>query len=143
MRVLALDVGEKRIGVALSDPDGVVASPLTTVDATDLARARRTLGELVSDWDVGTVLVGVPVSLDGTEGPQAVRVRAHASRLLEGIDVDTVYHDERFSSRTARRALREMGVDERAARGSVDRIAASVFLQSYLDALRASSDIEE
>lgn len=139
MRILALDIGEKRIGLAISDPSGVIASPLRVIDATDLAAAKRLLTKVVEDYEVEKLLIGVPISLTGEEGRQAGRVRSLAARFTEHLGLETVYHDERLSSREAKRSLLEAGRGEREARGTVDMVAASLFLQSWLDAHRAPS----
>ncbi len=137
MRILALDIGEKRIGLAISDPSGVIASPLRVIDATDLAAAKRLLTSIVEDYEVEKLVIGVPLSLAGEEGRQARRVRSLATRFTEHLGLETVYHDERLSSIEAKRSLLEAGRGEREARGTVDMVAASLFLQSWLDAHRA------
>jgi putative Holliday junction resolvase len=133
VRVLALDIGARRIGVAVSDAEGRVASPVCVLDASD-AKARAALGELVGEYGVGLVLIGLPLSLDGAEGPQARRVREVGTRLADSLGVPVVYADERFSTIEARRVMRAGSVSERQQRGRLDMIAAALFLQSYLDA---------
>ena len=136
MRVLALDIGEKRVGVAVSDPSGTIASPLCVLDASAVLSGGREVTRLVEDYDAALVLIGLPRSLDGTEGPQAARVRAAGERLAARIPVPVAYADERLSSIEARRSLNEAGMSDRQKRGTVDMIAASLFLQTYLDAAR-------
>jgi putative holliday junction resolvase len=143
MRLLALDIGEKRIGVAVSDPSGTVATPLTVLDAARTLATGADLVRLVEEYDVGTVVVGLPLSMDGGEGPQAQRVRRAASRLAGFLRVPLEFADERLSSVQASKALGAGGVTSKQARGSVDKIAASIFLQSYLDARRDSGRIGE
>jgi len=133
---MALDIGEKRIGVAISDPDGLVATPLEVIDAKEALAGGAKLARLVGDFEVERVVVGVPVSLDGTEGPQARRVRETAARLARFLPVSMEFADERFTSVEAKRRMRESGADERQQRGSVDMVAASLLLQAYLDARR-------
>lgn len=121
------------MGVAISDPDGRVATPLTVIDvSTD--REGRQLARIVEDYEIGRIVVGLPLSLDGTEGPQARRVRAQTHRLAQFLPVEVEFADERLSSVEAKRRMSEAGADERTQRGSVDMIAASIFLQGYLDA---------
>lgn len=134
MRAIALDIGERRIGVAVSDPQMRVATPLTVLDA------RRVLGDgvpvrqILSDYDdVGLLVVGLPRSLDGSEGPQAASVRRAAERIAAFVNLPIEYVDERLSSAEASRRMAESGLDERARRGSVDMVAASLFLQAFLD----------
>lgn len=133
MRVLGLDIGERRIGVALSDPDGRIATPHVVLDAASALQGRA-LTDLLGDWDPGLIVIGIPVSLDGEEGPQAKRIREAAATLIERLDVPVVFQDERLSSAEAGRRMAEAGLSEKERRGKVDMVAASIILQSYLDA---------
>lgn len=139
MRVLALDLGAKRIGVAVSDDAGLVATPVATVARHgDRPRLHRELAELVAEWDAGLVLLGLPVALDGSIGAAAQAVLAERDELAAVVGVGVEVHDERFTTRIADRALRERGdLDARARRQVVDMVAASVILQDWLD-LRTS-----
>ena len=140
MRVLALDIGEKRIGVAVSDAGGRVAVPLAVLDARRVLGDGRDLVRLLEDYDdVDHLLVGLPRSLDGSEGPQAARVRDAARRIETMSGLPVVFADERLSSAEAERRMAEAGADSRKRRGSVDMVAASLLLQTYLDS-RAESD---
>jgi putative Holliday junction resolvase len=136
VRIAALDIGERRIGVAVSDPDERVATPLRVLDASAL-RDTRPLVRLLEEYEVGLVVVGLPLSLDGSEGPQAAKARAAGATVAAATGLPVEYADERLSSAAARRALTEAGVSDREKRGRVDMAAASLFLQSYLDARRA------
>jgi len=133
VRVLALDIGERRIGVAVSDPSGTVATPLAVLDAAAVLADGREFARLVDEYGVGRVLVGLPLSLDGSEGPQAASVRRAAARLAGFVDVPFDFADERLSTAQASRAMGEAGISDREKRGSVDMVAASLFLQAYLD----------
>jgi putative Holliday junction resolvase len=132
MRVLGLDVGERRIGVALSDPSGWLASPLTTVTHRRRDVDLQTIRGMVQEHDVGQVVVGHPLSLDGTTGPQARRVERWAEHLRDRLEVPVVLWDERLSTAEAERLMHETG--KRAERSRIDSLAATVILQSYLDA---------
>ena len=136
MRILGLDIGETRIGVAVSDPSGSVATPLVVLDARRALGDGRDLGRIVDDYDIELLVAGLPLSLDGTEGPQAARVRQVAKRLAERAALPLDFADERLSSVQARRSMTAAGVSDRAKRGSVDMVAAAIFLQGYLDARR-------
>lgn len=136
MRVLALDIGEKRIGVAVSDPSGTVATPLAVLDAAKVFGDGRDLVRLVDEYEIEVVVVGLPLSMDGTEGPQAKRVRSAASRLAGFLRIPFEFADERLSSAQASKTMQETGASTREQRGSVDMVAASLFLQCYLDARR-------
>lgn len=134
MRTLGLDIGEKRIGVAVSDPSGTIATPLIVLDAARVLGDGQDLQRLVRDYEVGEIVAGLPLTLEGTEGPQAVRVRAAVRRLAGFLSVPVTFTDERLSSAEATRRMREAGASERDQRGSKDMVAASIILQVYLDA---------
>lgn len=134
MRLLALDIGSVRIGVAVSDPGGRVATPLTVLDTRRAMGDGVELRRLVEDYEPEAIVVGLPLSLDGSEGPQAAEVRRVAARLARFLPIPLAFADERMSSVEARRRMGEAGASERAKRGSVDMVAAAVFLQGYLDA---------
>ena len=135
MRVLALDPGSKRIGVAVSDGDGRVATPVATVERhRDRARLHRELADLVREWEAELLLLGLPIDLQGREGPAATAVLAERDELAAVVDVPIEVHDERLTTRIAERALRERGdLDGRARRKVIDAVAASVILQDWLD----------
>ncbi len=136
MRVIGLDIGEKRIGVAVSDPSGTVATPLVVLDAARALGDGRELALLAAEYEAELVVAGLPFSLDGTEGAQAARVRAAASRLAGFLPIPIVFHDERLSSAEASRTMAAGGATSREQRGSVDMVAAAIILQGYLDAHR-------
>jgi putative Holliday junction resolvase len=135
MRVLALDIGEKRIGVAISDPGRRVATPLTVLQAARVLGDGGDLIRLLEDYDdVQSIVIGLPRSMDGSEGPQAARVRSAAQRVGAHTGMPIEFIDERLSSAEAQRRMAETGADSKARRGSVDMVAASILLQAYLDA---------
>jgi putative Holliday junction resolvase len=134
-RRLAIDVGSVRIGVASSDPDGKLATPLTTIKRGkgDLAQ----IAKLCEERDVIEVVVGLPTGLSGTEGKAAAHARAFATELAALIaPVRVRLVDERFTTTLAHSAMRASGQDSRQRRGTVDRAAAALLLQSALDAER-------
>jgi putative Holliday junction resolvase len=133
MRIMALDIGEKRIGIAISDPQERVASPLVVLDAVQVERGEKPFTRLLEDWEPELFLCGLPLTLNGEEGPQAQRVRKVAQAISARFLIPIEFTDERLSSREAKRILREEGLDERSMRGKIDMIAASVFLQAWLD----------
>ena len=136
MRALGLDIGSVRIGVAVSDPSGSVASPLTVLDARSLASDIGPLARLVEDYEPECLVVGLPLSLSGETGPQAEAVQATAERLAGAVGVPLAYADERLSSAEARRMMSASGLSEKEQRGSVDKVAAALLLQSWLDGRR-------
>jgi putative pre-16S rRNA nuclease len=136
-RVLAVDVGTRRLGVAVSDPTGTVASPLATVPRRTPAEDAEALGALAAEHAAATVVVGLPVTLAGREGPAAQAVRAWLAELAALLpSLDFRLADERLSTVAAERALVGGGVRRRARREVVDQVAASVFLQTWLDAAK-------
>ncbi|MCI8451255.1 Holliday junction resolvase RuvX [Enterorhabdus sp. P55] len=133
MRVMALDIGEVRVGVAVSDPGERVASPVCVLPAAEVASGAKSFRRLLEDWEPELLLCGLPLTLAGEEGPQAARVRKVSSQVSAATGLPVAFADERLSSAAAKRSLREKGYDERAMRGKVDMIAASLFLQAWLD----------
>jgi len=135
-RLLALDVGERRIGVAVSDPSGTLARPLTTIVRASRQADFQAIAQVVDDCAATRIIVGLPLSLDGTEGPQAQQVRRYAQRLAQAVSVPIEFWDERYSSMVASEILRVKGKrrSRRQGRGAIDAAAAAVILQSYLDA---------
>jgi putative Holliday junction resolvase len=132
-RVLGVDIGTVRVGLAVSDPAGVLAQPLDVVPrdgATD-AIADRT-----REMDVAEVVVGIPLRMDGSHGPEADAAEEFA-RMLEGVlDLPVARWDERLSTKEAERSMRAAGADARKQRGVVDKVAAAMVLQSFLDSRR-------
>jgi putative holliday junction resolvase len=137
-RVLALDVGTRRLGVAVSDPTGTVASPLATVPRRTVAEDAQAIAALAAEQAATVLVVGLPVTMAGHEGPAATTVRAYLAELaplLPGLAVELA--DERLSTVAAERALVGGGVRRRSRRQVVDQLAASVCLQTWLDRARA------
>ncbi len=134
---MALDVGERRVGIAISDPTGTVARPLQTLVRDSREQDFAALAALVAEHDVGLVVVGRPLSLDGTEGPQARKIARYAEALAAHLSVELVSWDERFTTVTAEEIIRHSRSkkERRRARaaGEIDAVAAAVVLQSYLN----------
>lgn len=129
-RVMAIDPGSKRVGVAVSDPLRIVATPLAVVDA---AVAIEEIGRMCEEYNPDVVVVGFPIGLSGAEGPAADRVRSFTERLRSAISVPVELFDERFTTRTAESALLEAGMKRRDRRQTVDKVAAAVILRHYLE----------
>ena len=137
MRALGLDLGSRRIGVALSDSAGILASPYETVQRCgDVALDHRRILALATEAEVEILVVGLPLSLDGTVGPAADSVLAEIDELRDATGLPVETYDERLTTVTATRLLREGGVSGKARRQLVDKVAASVILQSWLDGRR-------
>ncbi len=141
MRALGLDLGSRRIGVAVSDRSGTVASPLTVLARTGSRRRdHEMITALARDEEVELIVIGLPRSMSGADGPAARGARDEADVLasVAGVPVET--WDERLTTVTAERALRAGGVRGRARRQVVDKVAAAVILQSWLDARAAAGE---
>jgi putative Holliday junction resolvase len=139
---LGIDVGKVRVGVARSDPDGILATPLVTLardttEETDLPTDISEISRLVAEYEAVEVVLGLPVNLSGVEGPAAIHVRAYAEKLADVIaPVGVVMSDERMSTVAATRRLSDRGVKGRRQRAVVDQAAAVEILQSWLDSQR-------
>lgn len=135
MRALGLDLGERRVGVAVCDSAGTVATPVETLLRTgDPDRDLQAVAEQVHQWQAEIVVVGLPVSLDGSEGPAAQAAREEIDRMEGLLDVPVVSYDERLTTVIAERSLMDQQMKGPKRRGVVDRVAAAVTLQSWLDA---------
>ncbi|WP_267245835.1 Holliday junction resolvase RuvX [Streptomyces sp. PR69] len=138
-RRLAIDVGDARIGVASCDPEGVLATPVETVPGRDVPAAHRRLRRLVEEYEPIEVIVGLPRSLSGREGPAAAKIRIFAQHLARSIaPVPVRLVDERMTTVTASQGLRASGVKSKKGRSVIDQAAAVVILQNALEAERAS-----
>lgn len=138
MRLLGLDVGDRTIGVALSDESATLASGLPTIRRTGIKKDVKELAELARGREVGGVVVGLPRSLDGSEGPQARKVLAFVEALKAAVKVPVVTWDERLTTVAAEQALIEGGVSRRRRKDLVDKVAAVLILQTYLDYRKAA-----
>jgi len=138
VRVLAVDPGSKRVGLAISDPTGTIAQALTTVDAQPLGTLASRLADIAGDNEATRIIVGLPRRMDGSHGPEAKAARelADALRKASGLPVELV--DERLTSVAAERSLIAGGVRRDKRRVTVDRVAAAILLQSHLDSKRRS-----
>lgn len=134
MRILGLDLGRRRVGVAVSDPNGTIAHPLLQFEPKARADLVATVGRLVTEQGAGRVVVGMPVLEDGTEGQQARWTQEVVSALAGALDVPVATWDERFSTQDAEAAMREAGLHHTKRKGRRDKVAATLILQSYLDA---------
>ncbi|NTU80869.1 MAG: Holliday junction resolvase RuvX [Chloroflexales bacterium] len=134
-RYLGLDVGERRIGVALSDASGLLATPLTTIGARD--RPFERIGRLAREHGVIELVVGLPLTLRGEVGPQAEVVQKFAVALEAELGLPVHLFDERLTTAAADQMLRDMGVKPEKRKLQIDQVAASIILQDYLDQLRS------
>jgi putative Holliday junction resolvase len=141
-RILALDVGKKRIGLAVSDALGISAQGLPTFERTRVRDDVRQLAALVREREIGLLLVGHPLHMSGTESRQAAYTRDFAERLRTETGLPIVYWDERLTTVEAERVLREANATLDQRKKAVDRLAAVLLLESYLDARRPAGENE-
>lgn len=134
MRILAVDPGEKRIGLALSDPTGTIASPLTVLLHASRPLDAATIGDLAEQHQAELIVIGQSLDDDGSPTPQSHRAARLADAIRQQCDLPIKMWDESFSTQEARQARINMGTARRKRRGHLDDLAAVVILQSYLDA---------
>lgn len=136
MRVLAVDPGSKRVGLALSDPTGTIAQPLTTIPAEPRETLAGRLAELALEHEAARIVVGLPRRLDGSHGPEAVAARELAAELRAASRLPVELVDERLTTAAAERSLLAGGMHREKRRANIDRVAAALLLQSHLDRRR-------
>lgn len=137
--VLGLDFGERRIGVAASDAFGVMAQVITVIERTSLAEDVAHIGEIAKRRGAGTIVLGLPLNMDGSMSQQGRRVRRFANRLRRELELNVELWDERLSTMEAERVLIEADESRATRRAVRDGVAAAVILQGYLDAHRRSA----
>jgi putative Holliday junction resolvase len=133
MRILAIDPGEKRIGVALSDPTATIANPMTVIQHVSRTLDAAAIAQIAQENQVALIVVGQALDEDGRPTPQSRRARRLAAAIRSQTDLPVVLWDESGSTQAARAARLAMGVSRRKRRGHLDELAATVILQSYLD----------
>lgn len=133
MRVMALDVGTKRIGIALSDPLKITAQGLTTFNRTTQEEDIRGLWDLIHEHEVSQLVVGLPKNMDGTIGFKAEEIKAFVEELTAVEKIEVIWIDERLTTVSAERALLEADVSRSKRKKVIDKMAATIILQSYLD----------
>ena len=133
MRAMALVFGVVRIGVALSDTTGSLASPLTVLPVQEVLSNAKSFRRILEDWEPDILVIGRPKTMAGEDGPQAQRIMEQARQIADACQLPLTFQDERLSSQEAKRILRKQGLSEKKMRGKVDAVAASLFLQTWLD----------
>lgn len=134
MRVLGIDLGSKRIGIATSDRSGTIATPYTVLlRCGSMGGDHRNIAKMVVEEEAEAVVVGLPLNMDGSEGKAAQAARVEASRMATVVGVPVHVHDERLTTVEADRVLMEQKMNAQARRRVVDKVAAAVMLQSWLD----------
>lgn len=138
MRILAIDWGEARVGLAMTDEMGIIASPYDVLPVS--ADVYDNIGDLVAEKSVGKIIVGLPVTLSGGEGEAAEAARSFAETLAELVDVPVDLFDERLTTRAAKRAMREGGAGRRKIKDKADAVAAALLLETYVLYIRNQDD---
>ena len=133
-RIVALDVGDARIGVAVSDASRLIATPVDVIHRVGFGPDVKKVQEICRRYDTTLILSGLPLNLNGTEGPQAAKVRLFCEQL-EKVGLVVYYQDERLTTVTAENALLEQNMHRAQRRQTVDKVAAAVILQQYLDTI--------
>lgn len=132
-RTIGLDIGDRRIGVALSDPEGILASPFAVVERKEDAADAVAIADIVRSQQAGQIVAGLPQTMRGDEGQQAGKVRVFIEVLRQKTAVPIVLRDERLTTVSAKRLMREAGAKEKKKKVEYDAIAAAIILQGYLD----------
>ena len=139
-RILALDLGKRRIGLALSDPLGLTAQGLPTLERTRIREDLEALRRMIAEYDVRVILMGNPIHMSGHESRQSAYTRDFAGRLSKYTGVPVRFWDERWTSVQAERVLKESGISIEKRARAVDRMSAVILLESYLDSPGASAE---
>lgn len=132
MRALALDIGEVRVGIAVGSTQTGLAFPVCVLNTQDVYTMSGAFRRVLDDNEPDVLVCGLPLTLHGEEGAQVKRIRTLALQIAKDAQVPLEFCDERYSSREAKRILREQGFDEKHMRGKIDMVAASLFLQTWL-----------
>jgi len=140
MRIMGMDYGERRIGIAMSDELGLTAQGLPTIERRNRRQVLEAVGELVSRYGVERIVLGYPVRLGGSEGVQCGKVDRFAALLKARFGLPVVFREETLTTKEAEGLMREAGVPGRRRRRIVDRLAASLILQGYLDEHRSRTE---
>lgn len=141
-RVLAIDYGKRRVGLAISDPTGTIATGIGTLEVTSDEDALNRIAAGHAEWGYRLIIIGLPVMESGNEGPMAETVRAFAKLLQERTRTEVRLIDERYTSKIAQRIFHESGKKLKGRKGEIDRLSAEVLLRGYLDSLDAASGHE-
>jgi putative Holliday junction resolvase len=136
--ILGIDYGRKRIGVAVSDAGAKIASPLTQIDAAERARAINAIAKIAAEYEAAEIVVGLPVSLNESLGPMAQEAAEFAAQLRTAVKIPVNTFDERFTTAEAARSLIDADLSRAKRKRKLDKVAAQIMLQSYLDSGKKS-----
>jgi putative Holliday junction resolvase len=133
MRWLGLDYGERRIGVAVSDPLAITAQGVSVIERTGVKKDLELIRQIIHTYEVDSIVLGLPKNMNGTEGPAAEKVRNFGKLLEETTSLKVIYWDERLSTSSAQQVMIDADLSRRKRKAKVDRLAAVIILQNYLD----------
>jgi len=133
-RILGVDYGSKRIGLAISDPGGIIATPVRTETCSGEEDALKKIIAVCTELKADKIVLGLPLNMNGSQGPQAEKVTAFGEKLKSRLDIPLEMWDERLSSVSAERVLIDAGTSRRRRKEVIDKLAAQIMLQNYLDA---------
>ena len=134
-RLLAIDYGEKRLGLAISDPNQIISKPLKTIILSDSQYIYNELEKIISDYEIQKLIIGLPLGMDGKNTQQTSKVEAFKENLQNKISIPVILFDERLSSVSAKKSLISQGIKTGHNKSKIDQTAAAIFLQHYLDTL--------
>ena len=134
-RLLAIDYGEKRLGLAISDPNQIISKPLKTIILTDSQYIYNELEKIISDYEIQKLIIGLPLGMDGKNTQQTSKVEAFKEDLQNKISIPVILFDERLSSVSAKKSLISQGIKTGHNKSKIDQTAAAIFLQHFLDTL--------
>jgi len=141
MRILGLDVGDKKIGISMCDPDEILASPLTTIKRDDDNRVISEILEIININRIGMIVIGMPYSLSGEQNIQALKTKEFADRLRGSANVEIVFQDERLSTRAAQQMMISSGIKKEKRNEMIDSAAAAVLLQGFIDTRKLQENL--
>jgi len=139
-RILGIDFGERRIGLALSDPLGIIAQPFLTFDTQKNGDIFKKIEELIEEKGIEEIVLGMPRNMDGTIGEKGKVVQEFSQMLSTRVEIPIIFRDERLSSVESLRVLRDAGAKLHKYKKSVDKLSAALILQGYLDSLKRKED---
>ena len=134
-RLLAIDYGEKRLGLAISDPNQIISKPLKTIILSDSQYIYNELEKIISDYEIQKLIIGLPLGMDGKKTQQTSKVEAFKENLQNKISIPVLLFDERISSVSAKKSLISQGIKTGHNKSKIDQTAAAIFLQHFLDTL--------
>ena len=134
-RLLAIDYGEKRLGLAISDPNQIISKPLKTIILSDSQYIYNELEKIISDYEIQKLIIGLPLGMDGKNTQQTSKVEAFKENLQNKISIPVILFDERLSSVSAKKSLISQGIKTGHNKSKIDQTAAAIFMQHFLDTL--------